>query len=110
MGSYEFVACLGAGNAGLFLGCWFLIHDALLIECEQAFENLFVGKIDREAVGLSDDAIEFCVRVSEPGRTLVVKIRERALRQFLGAIFIARFDTRIVNNADAARVGIDHKT
>jgi hypothetical protein len=46
VGSYEFFVRLGARTPGLFLGCWFLIHDALLIECEQAFENLFVCKID----------------------------------------------------------------
>ena len=67
MGSYEFLVCLGARNAGLFLGCWFLIYDALLIKREQAFENLFIGKIDRKTVGLSDGGIEFCVRISEPG-------------------------------------------
>jgi hypothetical protein len=80
VGSHKFFVCLGTRNPGLFLGCWFLIHDALLIECEQAFENLFIGKIDRKTIGLSDDAIEFCVRVGEPGWSLVVKIRQGAFR------------------------------
>ena len=80
MGSYEFLVCLGARNPGLFLGCWFLIHDALLIEREQAFENLFVGKIDRETVGVRDGAIEFCVGIGEPGLSFVVKIRECKFR------------------------------
>ena len=80
MGSYEFFVCLGARNPGRFLGCWFLIRGALLIKREQTFENLFVGKIDRKTVGLSDSAIEFCVRVGEPGWSFVVKIRECAFR------------------------------
>ena len=80
VGSYEFFVCLGARNPGLFLGCWFLIHDALLIEREQAFENLFVGKIDRKTVGVRDGAIEFRVGIGEPGWTFVVKIRECAFR------------------------------
>jgi len=57
VGSYEFFVCLSARNPGLFLGFWFLIHDALLIEREQAFENLFVGKIDRKTVGVRDSGI-----------------------------------------------------
>jgi hypothetical protein len=65
VGSYEFLVCLGARNAGLFLGCWFLIHGALLIKREQTFENLFVGKIDRKTVGVRDGAIEFRVGLCE---------------------------------------------
>jgi hypothetical protein len=80
VGSYQFFVCLGARNSGLFLGCWFLIRGALLIKREQAFENLFVGKIDRKTVALSDGGIEFCVRVRKPGGTLVVKIRECTFR------------------------------
>lgn len=82
VGSYEFFLCLSARTPGLSLGCWFLIHDALLIECEQAFENLFVGKIDRQTVGLSDGAIEFCVGIGEPGWSFVVKIRECSFANF----------------------------
>ena len=80
MGSHKFFLCLGARNAELFLGCRFLICGALLIKREQAFENLFVGKIDRKTVGLSDGGIEFCVRVRQLGGTLVVKIRQGAFR------------------------------
>jgi hypothetical protein len=78
VGSYEFVACLGARTPGLFLGCWFLIHDALLIEREQAFENLFVGKIDRKAVSGGDSSVEFCVSIGEPRWSFIVNIRECA--------------------------------
>ena len=80
VGSYEFFVCLGARTPGVSLGCWFLIHDALLIEYEQAFEDLFVGKIDRKTVGVRDGAIEFRVGIGEPGWTFVVKIRQRAFR------------------------------
>ena len=80
MSSYEFLVCLGARTPGLFLSCWFLIYDTLLIEREQAFENLFVGKIDRKTVGLSDGGIEFCVRIGEPRWSFVVKIRECPFR------------------------------
>jgi hypothetical protein len=69
VGSYEFFVCLGARTPGLFLGCWFLICGVLLIEREQAFENLFVGKIDRKTVGLSDGGIAFCSAISFSNRT-----------------------------------------
>jgi hypothetical protein len=52
----------------------------LLIKREQSFENLFVGKIDRKTVGLSDGVIEFCVRIGKPGWSFVVEIRECAFR------------------------------
>jgi len=77
--SYEFFVCLGARTPGLFLGRWFLIHDALLIEREQAFENLFVSKIDRKTVGSGDSSGEFCMRICEPVWMFVVDVRERAL-------------------------------
>jgi len=65
---------------GCFLFGGFLIRGALLIKREQSFENLFVGKIDRKTVGLSDGGIEFCVCVRVPSGAFVVKIRERAFR------------------------------
>ena len=80
VGSYEFFVCLGARTSGLFLRCCFLIHDALLIKCEQAFEDSFVAKIDRKILGMRDGAIELCVRIGEPGWLFVVKIRECAFR------------------------------
>src|ERR1700738_1683558 len=72
--SYEFFVCLGARNAGLFLRRWLLIQDALLIEREQAVENLFVGHGDRGAGRGGDGGTEFGVDVGEPGGTFVVEI------------------------------------
>ena len=109
-GSYEFFVCLGARNPELFLGCRFLICGALLIEREQAFENLFVGKIDRETVGLRDGAIEFRVGIGEPGWTFVVKVGERPFCQFGRAIVVARFDDGIMYGANPTRVSVDNET
>jgi hypothetical protein len=110
VGSYEFFVCLRARNPGLFLGCWFLIYDALLIECEQAFENLFVGYIDRETVRAGYCTIEFRMCIGEPGWTFVVKVGERPLCQFGSAIVVARFDDGIMYGANPTRVSVDNET
>jgi hypothetical protein len=110
VGSYEFFVCLGARTPGLSLGCWFFIHDALLIEREQAFQDLFVGKIDRKPVSGGDGGIEFCVGIGEPSGALVIEIGQRALGQLFRALIIARFEAGITGCADAARVWIDNET
>ena len=55
-----------------------------LVEREQALEDLLVGEVGGPAVGGGDRRVQFLVDVVEPGRALVVEVRERALLQFLG--------------------------
>ena len=60
---------------------------------------MLVCQIGGPAVRGGDGGIQFLVRVVEPRGALVVKIRERALLQFGGALGVAWFEAWIANQA-----------
>jgi hypothetical protein len=59
------------------------------VEREQPLQNLLVAEVGRPAVGGGDGSVEAAVGQGEPGGTLVVQVRERALLEFAGGVFVA---------------------
>lgn len=65
---------LGPGGLGLpGLAGFELGGGAFEIEFQEAFEDLVVGEVGREAVGGGNGGIEFLVSEIEPCRALVVE-------------------------------------
>ena len=70
---------------------------------------MFLAQIGGPAVGGGDGGIQFRVCVRKPCGVIVVKVRERALRELGGALGVARFKARIAHGADSSCVGIRHE-
>ncbi len=55
-----------------------------LVQFQQPRQDRFVAQRRLPAVGREDRRVEFAVRQLQPGRTLVVEVRQRPLRQLAG--------------------------
>lgn len=73
------------------------------IQLQQPPQNLLIAQIRRPAVGGGYRGVQAAVDVVEPGRALVVEIRERPLRELLGALFVFGDEPRVAHGGDAAR-------
>jgi hypothetical protein len=75
----------------------------LKIERQESGQEFVVGKFAGPAVGGEDGGVELLVREVEPGRALVVEIRERALLELLRALGVFGHEPRITHRADSSR-------
>src|SRR5437867_2734599 len=85
--------------ASLFGGGVRFVVRAFNVQGEKVFEDLLVRYVEVEAVRGADSGVEFPMRVREPSWTFIVEICQRAFRQPLRALVIARFDAQITNGA-----------
>ena len=76
------------------------------VQFKQLGQDVFVAHGGIPAVGGEDGGVEFFVSQVEPGRTLVVEVRQRAFLEVGRRFLILGDQTRIADGADAVQVGV----
>ena|ERR1017187_7556954 len=82
------------------------LRRSVQIQGQQLRQDVLVAHPRVPAVGGEDGGVELLMGQVEPGRPLVVEVRQRAFLEIGGGLVIAGDETRIADGADAVQVGV----